>query len=90
MYSIVNDHKNTKIMNLVIAVLGTVVAFAVLFSAIFISLETFHDCDNENCPICEMLQLCEKTIEQFSDGGIFIAFVAPLLFMVSKNILALT
>ncbi|WP_026659967.1 hypothetical protein [Butyrivibrio sp. AC2005] len=76
-----------KARNLVIALLGVAIAFVVLFSAIFVSLETFHSCDGDNCPICEMLQLCEKTINQLSDGHIAVSFFAHLIFLLIAGVI---
>ncbi len=86
MYSVTYEHKNSKMMDLMIAAVGAAVAFVVLFSAIFITLETFHDCDGENCPICEMLQLCEENIDQLCDGSLFIAIVAPIMLLLAGSI----
>ena len=67
----------------------------IVFSAFFISLEANHHCeDEENCPICEMLQICTNTLHQISDITTVsvIAFVPVLLalgvsFIVSINLI---
>ena len=54
----------------------------IIFSTFFISLEANHHCeDEENCPICVCMQICQNTLHQISDTALTCAavFVPALL-----------
>lgn len=74
--------KKNCVNRISIAVMGFAMLFVVLFSAVFVSVETFHDCDGNDCPICACLQQCEKNLEQLGGGltGLLIGLVAVTLF----------
>lgn len=38
------------------------VAAALLFSALFIIIEADHDCAGEDCAVCAVIAVCEKTL----------------------------
>ncbi len=59
--------KNMKTMS--VACLGIAMLVVVLFSAIFVTVETFHECDGEDCPICEMIHQCENNLRQLGAGS---------------------
>lgn len=59
-------------------ILGTVLLFGMLFSAFFITTELHHDCSGEDCPICQMIAVCENFVSNLGTGLIFLA-VALLL-----------
>ena len=67
----------------------------IVFSTFFISLEANHKCeDEENCPICVCMQICQNTLHQISDvaTAVIVAFVPALLvlgvsFFVSENLI---
>ena len=44
------------------AVLAVLLAFIMLFSAVYIALEADHDCCGENCVICAQLRACEELL----------------------------
>ncbi len=67
------NNRYENIRKAAIALIGAAMLVVVLFSAIFITVETFHDCDGEDCPICEILHQCENNLNQLGDG------VAPVL-----------
>lgn len=55
----------TAKLNRVISLAVAVVFFvAVQFSLIFVSAEAMHDCcDEECCPVCEMIAVCEGVLK---------------------------
>ncbi len=59
-------------------VLGVVLLFSMLFSAFFITAEYHHDCTGEDCPICQMVALCENFVENL---GAEIVFLAAAVFV---------
>ena len=75
-----NGNKNT-IRKMIVAYVAFAMLFVVLFSAVFVTVEAFHDCDGDSCPICNLIQQCENNLNQLGDGStpIYLAFLAVLL-----------
>ncbi|WP_051206104.1 hypothetical protein [Butyrivibrio sp. FC2001] len=75
-----SNNKNS-IKKLLVAYTAFAMLFVVLFSAVFVSVESFHDCDGESCPVCAMIQQCENNLSQLGDGlvALYMAFLAVLL-----------
>ena len=42
--------------------LGLLIAFSLLFSGLFLYAEMDHECEEEHCPICEIMAQCEKVL----------------------------
>ncbi len=56
--------------------------FVVLFSAFFIATEANHHCEDENCPICALIAMCEHTLRQAGDGAVrLITVLFPISFI---------
>lgn len=75
------DIKNSK-KKIAAGIIATMMLLYIVLSAFFISLEANHQCcDEENCPICECMQICQNTLHQISDFAAFavFAFVPVLL-----------
>lgn len=49
---------------LISAVLCALLVVSTFASALFIALETEHDCEGEECHICECIELCEAILQQ--------------------------
>ena len=81
----------TKIVSGIIAMM---MLLYIVFSTFFISLEANHKCeDEENCPICVCMQICQNTLHQISDftAVAVVSFVPVLLcvgvsFVISDNL----
>ncbi|WP_035777984.1 hypothetical protein [Butyrivibrio sp. AE3004] len=75
-----NIGKNS-IKNLLVAYTAFAMLFVVLFSAVFVSVESFHDCDGDRCPVCALISQCENNLSQLGDGlaVLYMAFLAVLL-----------
>ncbi len=54
--------------------------FTVSVSSFFVSEHFHHDCDGEDCPICETLQICENAIRCIG-GAIVPAVLAGFAFV---------
>lgn len=75
------DIKNSK-KKIAAGIIVTMMLLYIVLSAFFISLEANHKCeDEENCPICECMQICQNTLHQISDFAAVavFAFVPVLL-----------
>ncbi|MCR5005884.1 MAG: hypothetical protein K6A77_08250 [Clostridiales bacterium] len=49
-------------------IMGLMMLFFVLFSALFIVVEADHECTGEDCPICLCIEQCEELMRQIGTG----------------------
>lgn len=85
--------KDFKI-KIVSGIIAMMMLLYIVFSTFFISLEANHKCeDEENCPICVCMQICQNTLHQISDftAVAVVSFVPVLLcvgvsFVISDNL----
>ncbi len=85
--------KDSKI-KIVSGIIAMMMLLYIVFSTFFISLEANHKCeDEENCPICVCMQICQNTLHQISDftAVAVVSFVPVLLcvgvsFVISDNL----
>ncbi len=64
-------------------IIAFMMLFAVLLSALFIAVESGHDCDEHDCPICSCIQMCERTLSQTGAGAVLeTAAVLPFFIFV--------
>lgn len=49
--------------------MGLMMLVIVLFSAFFIAFEMSHDCEEEDCPICAVMQQCENNLRMIAGGA---------------------
>ncbi len=54
-------------------------AFSVLFLSAFIACEAGHDCEGEDCPVCQCIMQCENILRNI-DGGVTLHSIVPLCF----------
>ena len=40
--------------------------FGMLFSVMYIAIESHHDCIGEDCPICQYIIVCENILKKLS------------------------
>ena len=80
--------KSRRILSLILAVL---VLAILMFSALYIAVESDHDCAGHDCPVCLCIRQCEAIISMFSIGQVktvrallsVIFFIAILHFTLS-------
>lgn len=85
--------KDSK-LKIAAGIIAMMVLLYIILSTFFISLEANHKCDDEeNCPICVCMQICQNTLHQFSDfaASVVYSFVPVLLsigvlFIISLNL----
>jgi hypothetical protein len=46
------------------AVLSVLVVVTTVASAVFVAMETEHDCEGEECHVCECIEICEAILQQ--------------------------
>ncbi len=67
------DIRRNRIISYAISVM---MIFTVFFAAFFISAEVGHHCEDEECPICECIELCEQTLHNVFDGLVILSVAA--------------
>lgn len=67
--------KTFKIFSMIIT---AIVVATMFFSVAFISLNAHHECDGENCPICELLQVAESVLSKLQTAVVSVAIVVSL------------
>ncbi|MCR4874423.1 MAG: hypothetical protein K5923_01605 [Clostridia bacterium] len=66
----------------IIAIFFMLILLAFLFSSIaFIAHEASHDCDGENCPICELISSCSKFIKEVGSALLTIIILSNYIFI---------
>ena len=60
------------------AALALLVAFLMLFSALFIALEADHDCCGEGCAVCAQIRACEDLLRNLTTASVLAAAVCCL------------
>lgn len=73
--------------------IAALVLVIVLFSAVYLTVESHHDCSGEGCPVCAALAQCEHQIRQIGGAVVVAALVvtvslfgAPSVFSTNSNI----
>lgn len=63
-------------------VLSVMMVLGLLFAQLFIALESEHECDGDECPICTCIEICINIINSTKDAirssvpvFLFVAFV---------------
>ena len=80
----------SKIGRITAGIIATMMLIAVLFSAVFIAVESGHDCDGEDCPICTCIHQCENTLHNLGNGLISSSFViSPVVIILYTGVCAL-
>ena len=78
--------KDSKI-KIAAGIIAIMMLLYIVFSTFFISLEANHKCaDEENCPICVCVQICQNTLHQISDFTALAVFAfVPIIFLVGVS-----
>ncbi|MCR5626402.1 MAG: hypothetical protein K6F99_03690 [Lachnospiraceae bacterium] len=76
------EHKTAKNIRIAAFVMASMMLFTVLFSSLFIALETHHHCTGEHCPICESIEVCLHTLHTI--GSLFIGgIISAVLYLIT-------
>lgn len=57
----------------------------VLCSVFLTAAEAGHDCSGEDCPICSVLELCERTGKRMRECGVAFFAVISMLSMLAEG-----
>ncbi len=57
-----------KSIRIATGIMAIMMLLVVLFSAFYLAAESGHDCSGEDCPICEIIQSCENTLQHMGSG----------------------
>ena len=78
---------NSTFIKTFAAITATAMLLVILLAGIFIILEADHDCEGEDCPVCECLEQCQTTLHQL--GAVVIsgkAIIFPILLIIVSGI----
>ncbi len=68
----------TKRNRIIALVLAAIVFLTVAFSLCVIAVEAGHDCHGEDCPVCELIAVCENNIRGMSLILVFVSLMVAL------------
>lgn len=72
-----------KKLNAIAVVTALIFLITMLYSMFFIAQNTHHDCTNENCPICEQLQMAESMVQRVS--AVILVVVSSIFVYILAN-----
>lgn len=61
-------------------IMGLIIGFVVLSSAIFIIKNSDHDCSGDNCSVCAAIRQCEQNLEKLGTAGAEAAAIIAVVF----------
>lgn len=77
-----------KKRRIVAMLLAVTVLFVMVYSALFIAVESGHDCIGESCPICCQLNACRNTLKNLSLAACAVFFFAALTYTLCRFVFA--
>ncbi len=86
MFSDVSKKEQNTFLSSISLFLVAMLLIGMLFSAFFIAAEHDHHCQGEDCPICQIVAICESIVNNLSTG-LFIYAVALLTFLFISPVL---
>ncbi|MBR4431384.1 MAG: hypothetical protein IKS75_08820 [Clostridiales bacterium] len=75
-------------LNKAIAAITAIALLSViLLAGLFIILEADHDCEGEDCPVCECIEQCQATLHQLGTAAVTgMAVLFPILLLIASGI----
>ena len=74
--------ESSKSRRVLACILGIMVLFVLLFSSFYIALESGHECDGHDCPVCSIIKQCEAVIRVFKESRkTLVSAILPVLFL---------
>ncbi len=75
---------NSSLKKTIAILSGIILLGTIIFSAFFIAAEAEHQCEGEECPICECIKKCENIIHSVGGGievqGIVFMYILVVTF----------
>ena len=69
------------------AITAIAMLLVILLAGIFIALEADHDCEGEDCPVCECMEQCQSTLNQLGSVSVTgMAVLFPILLLIASGI----
>ena len=78
---------NSTLIRTFATITAIAMLLVILLAGIFIALEADHECEGEDCPICECLEQCQATLHQL--GSVTVtskAVLFPVLLLIVSGI----
>ena len=81
--------KQNKLLSGTSLFICAVLVIGMLFSSFFVAAEHGHSCHVEDCPICQMVAICESFLDNVGAGTfIYAAVVCAILFVYTTGLLS--
>lgn len=78
---------NSTLIRTFATITAIAMLLVVLLAGIFIALEADHECEGEDCPICECLEQCRATLHQLGTAAVAgKAMLFPILLLIVSGI----
>ena len=61
---------NSRFIKTLAAVTATAMLLVIVLAGIFIVMEADHDCEGEDCPVCQCLENCQATLRQLGSAAV--------------------
>lgn len=68
-------NKKTRTVALMLAL---IVGLVMLFSSVFIAVESHHECDDNRCATCYQIEVCKNVLKTLAEAVLFSAVIAGL------------
>ena len=89
MLSVDYKSKQNKLLSGISLFVCVVLIVGMLFSSFFVAAKHNHQCHGENCPICQMVAICESFLDNVGAGAfIYAAVLFTILFVYTAGILS--
>ena len=79
-----------KKKRIVAMLLAVTVLFVMLYSALFIAVETDHNCVGENCSVCYQINICRSALKNLSLAVCAAVLAAAFTYILCGSISACT
>ena len=83
-----NDGESNNTRIAISIFLATIILLTVFCSFLFISVESTHHCNDDSCPICNCIEVCNSAITRIGSGLSFTVIVLHVvleLLSISKS-----
>ena len=78
--------KNSELIRVLSALAAFAMLSVILLASIFIVMEADHDCDGEECPVCQCLEQCQNALHQLSMVTAAVSVSTALAFFLTTTV----
>ncbi|MCR4793540.1 MAG: hypothetical protein K5871_12410 [Lachnospiraceae bacterium] len=79
--------KNTGCLSVLIAF---IFAFIMIAAVYYVATESDHECEGEECPVCECIHVCESILHETMDGAAEALIIIFMIIAFERELLRLS